>query len=125
LMLKLACDQAHGWIVSSAVSMMSTIYWNVTPCSWHTALRSKGTLRLHLKVQQQVLSSVTTFISALDYCLLVACFNSSTTLKMEAVLSSETPVNYPNTRCHISEVLFTVTPVRTWNPTWARYSLFQ
>jgi hypothetical protein len=75
--------------VSTAVTMMIIIFWEMTPCGSYKNRRFGGSYRLHLLYKSLQLRSVT-------------CSHSRT-LKMEAIRSSETSVLIRATRRHLPE----------------------
>jgi hypothetical protein len=90
-----------GFEVLTAVAVKSTIFWDITPCSTLKVNRRFGaTYRLHLQGRR---------ISRAELCLpaaflLVSCSSYSSTLKMEAICSSVTSVDFQRiTRRYISE----------------------
>jgi hypothetical protein len=100
-----------GFEVFTAVVMKSIIFWVVTPCSLlRCNRRSGGTYRLHLQGRrkfQQVPASKQVASLVQGAChLLTGWFllKFSSTLKMEAICSSETSVtSQQTTRRHIPE----------------------
>jgi hypothetical protein len=86
-----------GFEVLTAVVMMCTIFWDITPCSQFKVSRSFGrTYRLH--VQGRRISRATN-VKAGDKQsrLLATCSAYSSTLKMEAICSSETSADFQRT----------------------------
>jgi hypothetical protein len=78
--------------VFTAVTMKKAVFWDVAPCRSGVNPRFGGTLQL-------LLTSLTD-ASRADFLIF------SSTLKMEAIRSSETSVNITSTRCHIPEDCF-------------------
>jgi hypothetical protein len=87
-----------GFEVFTAVVMKSIIFWDVTPCSPLSCdRRFEGTYRLHLQGRRNNFSLPPAY-------LLVRAEIISSTLKMEAICSSETSVaTQQTTRRHIPE----------------------
>jgi hypothetical protein len=82
--------------------MRSIFFWDMTPCSALSGTRRfGGTYRLHLQDRRIVQQSSE---QASGTCWLAALLNYSTTLKMEAIRSSETSgTTQRTTRRHIPE----------------------
>jgi hypothetical protein len=82
--------------------MKSTIFWDITPCSpLKVNRRFGGTYCLHL--QGRRISRARRLCLSPAYTL-VSCAAYSTTLKMDAICSSETSVDFQRTtRCYIPE----------------------
>jgi hypothetical protein len=89
-----------GIEVLTAVVMKSTIFWDITPCSLlKVNRRFGGTYRLHLQGRRT--SRASNLPPAFT---LVSCSVHSSTLKMEAICSSETSIDFQRTTWHcISE----------------------
>jgi hypothetical protein len=88
--------------------MKKAVFWDVAPCRCGVNGRFGVTYRLHLQCRmknkkipkQTVGTPVLTVYSLADFLMFPS------TLKMEAIHSSETSVNTTSTRCHIPEVCF-------------------
>jgi hypothetical protein len=92
-----------GFEVLTAVVIKSTIFWDITPCSpLGVNRRFGGTSRLHLQHRR-------TSRARARFCFppafaMVSCSAYSSTLKMEAIISSETLVDTQRTtRRYITE----------------------
>jgi hypothetical protein len=85
--------------------MKNIIFWNMTPCSpLSFNLRFGGTYRLHLQRRRNMFSKPANKQVASSFCLppacaLVSCSAYSSTLKMEAICSSDTSVDFQRTTC--------------------------
>jgi hypothetical protein len=82
----------------------SSVFWNVTPCSWvevHIDVSEEHTSSI-FKVKEQAKQVAYKKWSAYHIFFLITCLAYSSTLKIEAVRSSETSVSfYRTTRRHI------------------------
>jgi hypothetical protein len=76
----------------------SSIYWDVIPCSLVEVYRRFGiTYNLHLQIIKELQANNQ---EASKNVLLVSCLTYSSTLKMEAVRSSEAPIDFYRTTLH-------------------------
>jgi hypothetical protein len=86
-----------GFEFFTAVVVKISIYWYITPCSpWKANRRFGGTCRLHLlsrRISQARNESESRRLCFLSASSLVYCLAYSSTLKMEAICSSETSVD--------------------------------
>jgi hypothetical protein len=78
--------------------MKKAVFWDMAPCRSGVNRRFGGTYRLHL--HGSLLFTSLTDASPADFHIFPS------TLKMEAIRSSETSVNITSTRCHIPEDCF-------------------
>jgi hypothetical protein len=78
--------------------MKKAVFWDVAPCISGVNRRFGGTYRLHLQDSQ--LAPVRTVSSLADFLIFPS------TLRMEAIRSSETSVNTTSIRCQIPEDCF-------------------
>jgi hypothetical protein len=94
-----------GFEVLTAVVMKNTIFWDITPCSPLSVNRFGGIYRLHLpcrRIRRARLQSESSWKAELCFTL-VSCSAYSSTLKIEAICSSETVDTQRTTRCYIPE----------------------
>jgi hypothetical protein len=91
--------------VSTAVTMKKAVFWDVAPCRNCVNRRFGGKYRLHLqgRKQEPARAGATDTSVAPALAGSLADFFLSSTLKMEAILSSETSVNTISKRRHIQE----------------------
>jgi hypothetical protein len=89
--------------VFTAVTMKNSVFWDVASCRSYVNRYFGGTYRLHL--QGRKIRELWTSVSrCLQYAAAAGSWLADfSTLKMEAILSSETSVHIRSTRRHISE----------------------
>jgi hypothetical protein len=94
--------------------LKNAVFWDVAPCRSYVNRRFGGTYRLHLqgrKIRERE-TSVSMWLHA------ASSLTDFSTLKMEAIRSSETSVHIRSTRHHIPEDdFFIVIAVKTTNLT--------
>jgi hypothetical protein len=87
------CNDLVGFEVLTPVVMKSTIFWYITQCSpLKVNRRFRGTCRLHLRISRE----------KYEPCHLLSrwlSFSAYSSLKMEAICSSETSVEFQRTTC--------------------------
>jgi hypothetical protein len=87
--------------VSTAVTMMIIIFWEMTPCGSYKNRRFGGSYSLHLQGARVRAGHSLCLYKSLQL-RSVTCLHSCT-LKMETIRSSETSVLIRVTRCHLPE----------------------
>jgi hypothetical protein len=96
---KPAISRHLGSEILTVVVMKSTIIWDIMPCSLLKVTRHfGGTYRLH--PQGRRISPVRNQHESRWQAELVSCSAHCSTLKMEAICSSETPVDFQRTTQH-------------------------
>jgi hypothetical protein len=102
------CRNKNGVYNRTAKYMKKAVFWDVARCRNGVNRRFGGTYRLHLQGRKENIRKSAREASVRDVkgftCGLSYIFLS--TLKMEAIRSSETSVNTTSTRCHIPEDCF-------------------
>jgi hypothetical protein len=87
------------WLKITNNKVNSSIFWDVTSCSLVKVSRRFGEHRFILRVEEWAKQA-----EVVACFMLVSCLTSSSTLRMEAIFSSVTSVDFHrNTRCYIPE----------------------